>query len=208
MCGIVACISDVSVAPILVEGLKRVEYRGYDSAGFATLNRGRITVRKDVGRVAEIEKSTGASSLRGSTGIAHTRWATHGAVTKENAHPHTSCKEKVAIVHNGIIQNYLELRRALVSRGHRFKSETDSEVIAHLIEEEYERSNDEVKATRVAARQLRGQYAFVALFQDRPGSLTAARNDAPLLAGISEEEVLRERRSGFHRVHRQGGLPR
>lgn len=183
-----ACISDGSVAPVLVEGLRRVEYRGYDSAGLATVYRGRITVRKDVGRIAEIEKSTHASLLKGSIGIAHTRWATHGAVTKENAHPHTSCNERVAIVHNGIIQNYLQLKRELVSRGHRFKSETDSEVIAHLIEEEYEKSKDEVRATIEAARLLRGQYAFVALFQDKPGSLTAARNDAPLLVGISERK--------------------
>ncbi len=188
MCGIVACIADVRVAPALIDGLRKVEYRGYDSAGIATVHAGKISVRKDVGKVAEIEKKTRASSLEGMVGVAHTRWATHGSVTSENAHPHTSCMEDVAIVHNGIIQNYLDLKKELVSRGHSFKSKTDSEVIAHLIEEEYKSSGDPVGATAKAAARLRGQYAFVAIFSDRPDLLIGTRNDAPLLAGISERK--------------------
>jgi glucosamine--fructose-6-phosphate aminotransferase (isomerizing) len=187
MCGIVACITEKDVAPLLLQGLKRIEYRGYDSAGIAAIQRGRISVRKDIGRIAEIEKQD-VFSLEGSIGLGHTRWATHGGVTRENAHPHTSCNERIAIVHNGIITNYLALKRELERRGHIFKSETDSEIIAHLIEQEYEMSNDNVKAIIKTARKLRGQYSFVVLFSDREGVLTGARNDAPLLIGLSDRK--------------------
>ncbi len=188
MCGIIAAVSsEEEVAPILLEGLKREEYRGYDSAGIAVLNgKGTITVRKDVGRVKELEERYNVARLGGRVGIAHTRWATHGGVSQRNAHPQVSCRGEVAIVHNGIIENYLELKKELESRGHAFASETDSEVIAHLIEEEYAKEKDPVGATVAAARRMRGQYAFVALFRDRPDLLVGARYDAPLVVGMGE----------------------
>jgi glucosamine--fructose-6-phosphate aminotransferase (isomerizing) len=189
MCGIVAAVSsDQEIAPILLEGLKREEYRGYDSAGVAVLNgKGTITVRKDEGRVRELEQRYNVARLGGKVGVAHTRWATHGGVSQKNAHPHLSCKGEVAIVHNGIIENYLELKKGLESTGHAFTSETDSEVIAHLIEVEYEKEREPVKATIAAAKLMRGQYAFVALFKDRPDLLVGARYDAPLVVGIGEK---------------------
>jgi glucosamine--fructose-6-phosphate aminotransferase (isomerizing) len=188
MCGIIACLADGEAAPILLEGLRRVEYRGYDSAGIATIAKKRISVRKDVGKIAEIETKQKLSSLEGRIGVAHTRWATHGGVTKRNAHPHTSCNEMVAIVHNGIIKNYLNLKKELELRGHKFKSETDSEVIAHILEDEYRKSRNPTRATAATAKKLEGQYAFVALFQGRGDLLTGARNDAPLLIGLSERK--------------------
>jgi len=189
MCGIIAAVSaEQEVASILLEGLKREEYRGYDSAGVAVLNgKGTITVRKDEGRVKELEQRYNVARLGGKVGVAHTRWATHGGVSQKNAHPHLSCKGEVAIVHNGIIENYLELKKELESTGHSFASETDSEVIAHLIEVEYENEKDPVKATLAAAKSMRGQYAFVALFKDRPDLLVGARYDAPLVVGIGEK---------------------
>jgi glutamine---fructose-6-phosphate transaminase (isomerizing) len=188
MCGIIAVVSsDKEVAPILLEGLAREEYRGYDSAGVAILDSdGIITVRKDVGRVKQLEQEYRVGRLEGRVGIAHTRWATHGGVSQENAHPQVSCKGDIAIVHNGIIENYIELREQLESRGHTFTSETDTEVIPHVIEEEYKRERDPVRATLAAARILKGQYAFVALFADRPGLLVGARYDAPLVVGMGE----------------------
>ncbi|HUK74524.1 MAG TPA: SIS domain-containing protein, partial [Nitrososphaerales archaeon] len=188
MCGITAVASSSEeVAPLLLEGLRREEYRGYDSAGVAVLNgKGTITVRKDVGRVKNLEAKYGVARLHGSVGIAHTRWATHGGVSQKNAHPHLSCKGEVAIVHNGIIDNYLDLKKGLEAGGHSFSSETDSEVIAHLIEEERGRHPDPVKATVAAAAKMKGQYAFVAMFRDRPDLLVGARCDAPLVVGIGE----------------------
>src|SRR5271169_1545731 len=188
MCGIIAAVSsEEEVAPILLEGLKREEYRGYDSAGVAVLNgKGTITVRKDVGRVKHLEERYHVARLGGKIGIAHTRWATHGGVSQKNAHPQISCKGEVAIVHNGIIENYLELKKELESRGHAFASETDSEVIAHLIEEEYSKERDPVGAVLAAAKRMKGQYAFVALYKDRPDLLVGARFDAPLVVGMGE----------------------
>jgi glucosamine--fructose-6-phosphate aminotransferase (isomerizing) len=189
MCGIIAAVSsEEEVAPILLEGLKREEYRGYDSAGVALLNgKGTIVVRKDAGRVGQLEQRYNFAELGGRAGIAHTRWATHGGVSQKNSHPHVSCKGLVAIVHNGIIENYLDLRKQLQSRGHTFTSQTDSEVIAHLMEEEYEKDRDPVRATVAAAKVMRGQYAFVAIFRDRPDLLVGARYDAPLVVGMGEK---------------------
>lgn len=188
MCGIIAAVSlEEEVAPILLEGLKREEYRGYDSAGIAVLNgKGTITVRKDVGRVKQLEERYDIPRLHGKVGIAHTRWATHGGVSQKNAHPQMSCHGEVAIVHNGIIENYLELKKELRATGHAFASETDTEVIPHLIEEEYETERDPIKATLRALKRLKGQYAFVALFKDRPDTLVGARFDAPLVVGMGE----------------------
>ncbi|RLI73665.1 glutamine--fructose-6-phosphate aminotransferase, partial [Archaeoglobales archaeon] len=134
MCGIVGYIGEGEIGKILLGCLRKLEYRGYDSCGVAVLNDG-ITVKKDVGKIDEVNKKLNFASLQGKAGIAHTRWATHGEVSKSNAHPHTDCKGEIAIVHNGIIENYQELRRKLEALGHKFKSETDTEVLAHLIEE-------------------------------------------------------------------------
>ncbi|MDG6902312.1 MAG: glutamine--fructose-6-phosphate aminotransferase, partial [Nitrososphaerota archaeon] len=175
MCGIIGCVAEEPVADILLEGLKRVEYRGYDSAGMATISGRRLGVRKGVGRVSEIEERKKMSEMSGSTGMAHTRWATHGGVTDENAHPHASCRETVAVIHNGIIENYIPLKKGLQAKGHRFKSETDTEVISHLVEDEYKRTKDPLKATVAAVKKLKGQYAIVVLFQDRPDVMTGAR---------------------------------
>ena len=189
MCGIIGCVAEEPVADILLEGLKRVEYRGYDSAGMATISEGELGVRKGVGRVFEIEQKQGLSKMRGNTGMAHTRWATHGGVTDANAHPHTSCKEMVAVIHNGIIENYLPLKKALVSKGHRFRSETDTEVIAHLVEDEYKRTKDPLKATLGATKKLKGQYAIALMFQGRPDVMIGARKDAPLIVGVADTKM-------------------
>jgi len=189
MCGIVGCVAEEPVAGILLEGLKRVEYRGYDSAGMATISEGSLAVRKGVGRVSEIERSRSLSTLQGNVGMAHTRWATHGGVTDANAHPHASCGELVAVIHNGIIENYVPLKNALSAKGHRFRSETDTEVIAHLIETEYKRTRDPLAATMAATRKLKGQYAIAVMFQDRPDVMVGARKDAPLIVGVGRGKM-------------------
>jgi glutamine---fructose-6-phosphate transaminase (isomerizing) len=188
MCGIIAAISSSQeVAPLLLEGLSREEYRGYDSVGVAVLDgAGTITVRKDTGRVRELEQRYQVAELHGEVGIAHTRWATHGGVSQQNAHPQLSCHGEVAIVHNGIIDNYLALKEELEARGHTFLSQTDSEVIAHLIEDQIKERKGPIPAILAAAKLLRGQYAFVALFRDRPDVLVGARYDAPLVVGVGE----------------------
>ena len=135
MCGIVGCVAEQPVAGILLEGLRRVEYRGYDSAGMATIDGKGLEIRKGAGKVEDLNKKLGFGQMAGNVGMAHNRWATNGRVTDANAHPHASCRETVAVIHNGIIENYIPLKKDLESRGHRFKSETDTEVIAHLIEQ-------------------------------------------------------------------------
>lgn len=186
MCGIVGCVAEEPVSGILLSGLRRIEYRGYDSAGMATVSNGRLSIRKGAGRISEIEGRKRLSGLKGNIGIAHTRWATHGGVTDYNAHPHTGCNGTVAVIHNGIIENYLPLKKGLTSKGHRFKSETDTEVIAHLIEEEYAKTKDPLKATMRATKKLTGQYAIAVLFQDRPDVMVGARMDAPLIVGVGD----------------------
>jgi len=189
MCGIVGCVAEEPVAGILLEGLRRVEYRGYDSAGMATISDGSLAVRKGVGRVSEIEQRRSLSSLKGNIGMAHTRWATHGGVTDANAHPHASCRELVAVIHNGIIENYVPLKRVLSAKGHKFRSETDTEVIAHLIESEYKHVRDPLKATLAATKKLKGQYAIAVMFQDRPDVMVGARKDAPLIVGVGHGKM-------------------
>jgi glucosamine--fructose-6-phosphate aminotransferase (isomerizing) len=189
MCGIIGCVAEEPVAGILLDGLKRVEYRGYDSAGMATISEGVLKVRKGAGRVSEIEQKQNLSGLRGNIGMAHTRWATHGGVTDQNAHPQASCRELVAVIHNGIIENYVPLKKALSAKGHRFRSETDTEVISHMIEDEYKRIKDPLKATMVATKKLKGQYAIAVMFQDRPDIIVGARKDAPLIVGVGDEKM-------------------
>jgi glucosamine--fructose-6-phosphate aminotransferase (isomerizing) len=178
----------VSAAPLLVESLKKMEYRGYDSVGIATLNDGNILVSKGVGKVAEVDKEINLNKLPGQIGIGHTRWATHGGVNDKNAHPHYSCSSNIAVVHNGIIENYQELKSELTRDGHVFKSQTDSEVIAHLLEKYYKESDSNAKETmKKTCRVLKGSFAFVAIFDN--GIITGARFDEPLIIGISESAL-------------------
>ncbi|CAN5698938.1 glutamine--fructose-6-phosphate transaminase (isomerizing) [soil metagenome] len=178
----------VSAAPLLVESLKKMEYRGYDSVGIATLNDGNILVSKGVGKVAEVDKEMDLNKLLGQMGVGHTRWATHGSVTDKNAHPHSSCSSNIAVVHNGIVENYQELKTELTKDGHIFKSQTDSEVIAHLLERYYKESNSNVKETMMkTCRVLKGSFAFVAIFDN--GIIAGARFDEPLIIGISDSAL-------------------
>ena len=182
MCGIVGYTGRKTAAPVIVKGLKKLEYRGYDSFGVATIGSG-IEICKHAGRISDNTRS--ALHLNGTTGIGHTRWATHGAPNDANAHPHTDCKNRVAIVHNGIIENYADLRRQLVARGHRFLSETDSEVIAHLIEESYTESL--LSAVQQVIPVLQGSFALLVISPEEQG-IIAARNASPLVIGIGDGE--------------------
>jgi glucosamine--fructose-6-phosphate aminotransferase (isomerizing) len=159
-----------------------MEYRGYDSVGVATLDDGHIILKKGIGKVSEVSNFLHLKELPGLVGIGHTRWATHGGVTDKNAHPHFDCKNKIAVVHNGIIDNYRELKAELIEKGHIFSSQTDSEVISHLLEDEYLRAADIKQSTINTCHKLTGSYAFVAIFED--GTLCGARYDEPLIIGI------------------------
>jgi glucosamine--fructose-6-phosphate aminotransferase (isomerizing) len=182
MCGIIGYVGGREAAPILLNGLGKLEYRGYDSAGMATLYDGRIDVRKGVGKVVDIAPMLNFASMGGSIGIAHTRWATHGRVTKENSHPHLSCNGEVAIVHNGIIENYEALRKRLEGEGHVFRSECDSETFAHLLEGQ---SLDE--GYQIVSRRVEGSYAILAL-SNKERKLFAMRDGSPLHIGIGQGE--------------------
>jgi glucosamine--fructose-6-phosphate aminotransferase (isomerizing) len=183
MCSIIGYKGKNAAAPILVDSLKRMEYRGYDSVGVATFDSGNILVRKGTGKVVEVNKNKNLSQMSGRIGIGHTRWATHGGVTDSNAHPHSACKKDIAVVHNGIIENYKELKEELISAGHTFSSETDSEVIAHLLEVH---SGKGVKDAMIeTCKRLRGNYAFVAVFQN--GTICGARYEEPLVIGVTND---------------------
>ena len=186
MCGIVGAIASRNVVPLLTEGLKRLEYRGYDSAGIAVVNGGIQRVRR-VGRVAEMENAARAENLKGILGIAHTRWATHGGVTEPNAHPHVS-RGSIAVVHNGIIENHEEQRARLRSLGYTFDSQTDTEVVAHLIHHYFVATRDLFAATRKAAADLHGAYALGVVALDDPDTMTGARMGCPLVVGLGEGE--------------------
>jgi glucosamine--fructose-6-phosphate aminotransferase (isomerizing) len=188
MCGIVGYTGPRDAAAFMLPGLRRLEYRGYDSAGVATVCASRLEVRKAVGKVARLEGLLATEPLKGMLGLAHTRWATHGRPSEANAHPHTDCKSRLAIVHNGIIENYRELRKSLAADGHRFRSETDTEVIAHLIEQYY--ADGLEAAMRRAARELRGSYAVACIAVDAPETLVAMRSgSSPLVVGIGDGEM-------------------
>ncbi|MCA1979697.1 MAG: glutamine--fructose-6-phosphate transaminase (isomerizing) [Thiobacillus sp.] len=185
MCGIVGAVAQRNVVPILLEGLRRLEYRGYDSAGLVTINGGLKRVRS-VGRVASLAEDCAKQQVHGHLGIAHTRWATHGAPSEANAHPHVS--GGLAVVHNGIIENHEALRAELKAAGFTFTSETDTEVIAHLIEQHYRQSKDLFAATRAAVARLEGAYAIGVVSEDAPHRLICARKGSPLLIGLGIEE--------------------
>jgi glucosamine--fructose-6-phosphate aminotransferase (isomerizing) len=186
MCGIVGAIASRNVVPILTEGLKRLEYRGYDSAGIAVLNGGIRRVRR-VGRVSEMENAVRAEDLKGIVGIAHTRWATHGGVTEPNAHPHVSMNE-IAVVHNGIIENHEQQRERLKALGYTFESQTDTEVIAHLLHHYFKQAGDLFTATRLAVADLHGAYAIGVVALADPETMTGARMGCPLVVGLGEGE--------------------
>jgi len=188
MCGIVGYIGDQNVVPILMNGLKRLEYRGYDSAGLAVLQGHDIKILKKVGKISILEKSINGQKLKGIVGIGHTRWATHGEPNEINAHPHTGNKNKLALVHNGIIENYEILKKELQSKGHIFKTETDTETLCHLFEEYIDNGYDFIEAVRVGLSRVEGTFGLVIMNADNPDLLIAARRGSPLVIGLGEGE--------------------
>ncbi len=186
MCGIIAYIGRRQAVPLLLEGLRRLEYRGYDSAGLAVLEDGRLTIEKTAGRISDLQTHLGGRQPAGVVGIAHTRWATHGVPNRENAHPHVDCGDTIALVHNGIIENAGALREVLTQRGHQFRSETDTEVLTHLIEELYQGSLEE--AVAAALKEVDGAYGIAVVSSREPGTLVAARHGSPLLLGLGDDE--------------------
>ena len=184
MCGIVGAIAERNVVPILVEGLRRLEYRGYDSAGIAVAaGKNDLDLRRAVGKIAALDEKLDRAPLRGRLGVAHTRWATHGGVTEANAHPHLS-GGRVAVIHNGIIENHEEIRQELVSLGYEFSSETDTEVAAHLIREHLEQGHDLLEAVRLAAGRFVGAYALAVIDAENPDRIVATRIASPLVIGL------------------------
>ena len=187
MCGIVGYTGPREAGPILMEGLSRLEYRGYDSAGIALVDEeGRMFVEKKAGKLANLATAIAERTPHAAMGIAHTRWATHGRPNDLNAHPHADCSGKITVIHNGIIENFRELRDGLEARGHRLESETDTEALAHLVEEAY--AGDLADAVRAALRQVDGAYAIVVMHRDEVGRLVGARKDVPLILGLNGEE--------------------
>jgi len=193
MCGIVGYVGRVEAVPVLLEGLKRLEYRGYDSAGVATVEEGVMSVRREIGRIDDLRRGIAKSPLGGTAGISHTRWATHGKVTRENAHPHFDRSGKLALVHNGVIENYTTLRSQLEGEGHLFLSQTDTEVLAHLVGRSFDRSSSRsqgelVSALREALGQVTGTYGIAIVHAEFPGLIIGARRGSPLVLGIGKGE--------------------
>ena len=189
MCGIVGYIGFREAWPIVIKGLKRLEYRGYDSAGIALIGDTGLNIYKKAGKVAELENFAGGKDQSGSVGIGHTRWATHGAPSDRNSHPHTSNDGQLSIIHNGIIENYATIKEELLKRGHTFNSDTDTEVLVHLIEEIYKNeNNDLLEAVRLALHEVNGAYAIVVMDKANPDQLIAARKGSPMVIGVGEGE--------------------
>jgi glucosamine--fructose-6-phosphate aminotransferase (isomerizing) len=188
MCGIVGYLGKKDVDSVILVGLEKLEYRGYDSAGIAAIHNGKLMIRKRAGRLKVLYSLMNGQVINGNLGIGHTRWATHGKVSDENAHPHSDCEETIAVAHNGIIENFKELREELEKKGHKFKSETDSEVIPHLIEEYYDGSL--VDAVRKAVSRLKGSFALAIISSREPDVLIGVRKDSPLIVGIGNGEML------------------
>lgn len=185
MCGIVGYIGARSAADVLLAGLKKLEYRGYDSCGIATVEKGSLKIRKTTNRISGLEVESQNWEIS-NIGIGHTRWATHGGVTKENAHPHISNNEKIIVVHNGIIENYIKIKEMLKEKGYKFYSETDTEVIPNLIELNYE--GDILKAVKKATDMLEGSFALGVICMDTPDVLVATKKGSPLVVGLGENE--------------------
>jgi glutamine---fructose-6-phosphate transaminase (isomerizing) len=188
MCGIVGYIGGKEALPIIIEGLKRLEYRGYDSAGVATLDEGQVLVRRMSGKVADLEQALPTNLQNGSIALGHTRWATHGEPTEKNAHPHKDCSSRLALVHNGIIENFQAIRTKLEQVGHTFTSDTDTEALVHLIEEMYKYTDDLSKAVRLALKEVDGAYGIAIISIDEPDRIIVARKGSPLVIGIGEGE--------------------
>jgi len=190
MCGIVGYIGKKNAVPIVIEGLKRLEYRGYDSSGIALMHDAELLVYKQKGKIIELERMLPEpSKIAGNVAIAHTRWATHGEPTVLNAHPHVDCTGKIAIVHNGIIENYKALREKLIQLGHSIKTQTDTEILAHMIENFLEKENDLSEAVRSTLKLVEGTYGIAVISQDHPGQIVAARKGSPLILGIGDNEM-------------------
>jgi len=188
MCGIVGYIGNQNALPILLGGLKRLEYRGYDSAGVALISNQKLAVDKEKGKISELELSVSEKNLTGTIGIGHTRWATHGEPNRTNAHPHISCDNKFALIHNGIIENYSTLKKELQQKKHNFQTETDTEVLVHLIEDYYNINGDFELAVREALQRLDGTYGMAVVCSDEPDMLITARKGSPIVLGIGEDE--------------------
>jgi glucosamine--fructose-6-phosphate aminotransferase (isomerizing) len=190
MCGIFGCILRTDdVAATIHEGLKKLEYRGYDSVGIATLKGGQLFIKKDSGKIDSVHAIHNLDALPGRLGIGHTRWATHGAPYKENAHPHTDCNNQVAVVHNGIVENFAELKTELEESGHFFRSKTDTEVIAHLIEEKLKEGLSLVDSVRETVKRLEGSYAIAVISVKEPNKIICARKESPLVLGVAEDSL-------------------
>jgi glucosamine--fructose-6-phosphate aminotransferase (isomerizing) len=190
MCGIFGCILKTGkAAPTIHGGLKKLEYRGYDSVGIATIDNGKLFIKKDSGKIDEVHEIHNLDDLPGRLGIGHTRWATHGAPYQVNAHPHTDCNNQIAVVHNGIIENFTELKNELEESGHVFKSKTDTEVIAHLIEENLKKGLSFVDAVHKAVKRLDGSYAMCAISTTDPNKIICARKESPLVLGVADDSV-------------------
>ena len=187
MCGIIGYIGDKKVLPILIDGLRRLEYRGYDSAGVAVVRDGSIELRRSAGKLARLEEVIAIHPVDGAYGIGHTRWATHGRPTEENAHPHRDCTGRIVVVHNGIIENYLDLKRQLQKEGHVFVTETDTEIVAHLVERETKDDGLE-NAVRRALLYMRGLFALVLISADDPNKIVTVRNGPPIVVGLGDKE--------------------
>jgi len=188
MCGIVGYVGNKQVVPLIIDGLRKLEYRGYDSAGIAVVNEGHLSIRRAEGKLRNLEETIRLSPLDGTYGIGHTRWATHGRPTEENAHPHRDCTGRVVVVHNGIIENYLQLKGRLRTTDHRFVTETDTEVIAHLIEECLKRGDSFEKAVREATLELRGIFALSIINSEAPDTIIAVRQGPPVVIGLGDRE--------------------
>ena len=188
MCGIVGYVGQRNSLPILLDGLRRLEYRGYDSAGIALIRNGKLIVHKKAGKVAELVSLIGGNGLSASLGIGHTRWATHGEPNDINAHPHLDCNREIALIHNGIIENYATLKTKLEQDGHIIRTVTDTEVLVHLIEEMYRRSNDLFTAVRLALLEVEGAYGILVVSTKEPDKIIAARKGSPLVIGVGEQE--------------------
>lgn len=187
MCGIVGVVSRNDVNEKLFNGLSNLEYRGYDSVGMCFIHNKQLKIKKGVGKLQEVHKKVNFLNSSGSTGIGHCRWSTHGGITQKNAHPHVDCKNKISVVHNGIIENYSELKDGLIRKGHKFYSQTDTEVLAHLIEDNLKDGKIE-DAVRNALNKVEGSYALGILFADQPDKLIGARNESPLIVGLGDNE--------------------
>ncbi|MBI1935223.1 glutamine--fructose-6-phosphate transaminase (isomerizing) [Candidatus Woesearchaeota archaeon] len=186
MCGIVGVVSGKNISEKLLNGLSNLEYRGYDSVGMCFLNNGQLNIKKGVGRLEEVNKRINFLKFKGNAGLGHCRWSTHGGVTEKNAHPHTDCNNRISVVHNGIIENYSELKDELAKKGHKFSSQTDTEIIAHLIEDNLKGNAEE--AVSAALSRVEGSYALGILFADEPELLIGAKNESPLIVGIGNNE--------------------